>query len=117
MQRDFGDRAFDVAETGGLPELGAGVKHFEDPPRVLGGFLRTLEDDLVAVHVGDHAEASLDLGDVLIVMAEDDRRQSVVIEGEREFGRLAVARRRRALGSDWGNPRNRPVHCSQSGVS
>ena len=69
------DHALDIAGVGGLTELGALIEHFEHAPRLLAGLLRAANHDLVAVGVGDHAEAALDERDVLVVMAEHDARR------------------------------------------
>ncbi len=92
------DRAFDVAFVGRLAELGALVEQFEHAPRLLARLARAANDDLVAVGVGADAEPALDAGDVLVVVAEDDRGQTVVVEGEGDLGRFRLAGLRRGRG-------------------
>ena len=46
---------------------------------------RAANDDLIAVGVGADAEPALDARDILVVMAEHDRGQPVVVEGERDL--------------------------------
>jgi hypothetical protein len=117
LQRHFRDCAIYIAEAGGLTDLGARIQHLQDPARILASFLRTLDDNLVAVRVGDDAKTPFDLGDVLVVMTKNDRRQTVVIEGQRNLGRFGVSRFGGALSRNRGNPGNRPVLRSQSFIS
>ena len=48
----FGDDALDIAFARRLTQLDALVKHLEDPARLLAGFARPLDDDLISVGVG-----------------------------------------------------------------
>ena len=100
----FLDHAFDVAFAGGLAELGAFVEQLENATRLLARFARPANDDLVAVGVRGDAETALDARDVLIVVAEDDRSQAVVVESERDlrrFGLAVVRRERRRRKWEW----------------
>ena len=99
------DHAFDVAFPGGLAELGAFIKQFENATRLFARFAGPANDDLVAVGVGGDAETALDARDVLIVVAKDDRSQAVVVESERDLRRLGLAAGRRGVGG--GNRRSR----------
>src|ERR1700722_16822889 len=81
------DDAFDVALAGGLPELGALVERFEHATGLLAGVLGAADQDLMAGGVGVHAEAALDAGNILVVMAEHDGGQTIVVERERHLDR------------------------------
>ena len=48
---------------------------------------------MVAVGVGDHAEPALEMGEVLVVLAEDEAREPVVVEGQRDLGGFGDAGR------------------------
>ena len=56
----------------GSPRETRAVERFEHPPRVVAGLGRALQYDVVAVGMGDDVEASLELGDVLVVLAEHE---------------------------------------------
>src|SRR5262249_34475299 len=74
----FRDHPLDVAFTCGLALLHALVQHLEHAARLLARLARALDDNLIAVGVSRDAERALNAGDVLIVMAENDRGGGVV---------------------------------------
>ena len=92
-----------------MTQLDALVKHLEDPARLLAGFARPLDDDLVSVGVSRHPETALDARDVLIVVSEDDRGGGVVGKGDGDFGRFGFAKRRIADRRAGGDARRRTV--------
>ena len=60
-------------------------------PRTRRGVGRPLDDDAVAERVHHDAEPAFDMGEVLVVMAEDEARPRIVLEGEGDLGRLGEA--------------------------
>ena len=93
------DDALDVAFARRLARLDALVEHFEHAARLLARLARALDDDLVAVGVGDDAEPALDAGDVLVVMAEHHRGEAIVVEREGDLGRRRSRRFSSRLGA------------------
>ena len=87
------DGAVDVAERQGGAVADAFVQVLEHVPRLVGGARHALQHDVVAERVGGDAEAALEMGEVLVVMAENEARQAVVVEGEGDLGPLLDARR------------------------
>jgi hypothetical protein len=81
----FLNGAVDIAQRQPLALPDAGIKIFEHAAGVLGRFRRTLDRHMVAVGVGDHAQTTLDLGEILVIFAENHRGEAIVIEGERDF--------------------------------
>ena len=87
------DGALDVAGDQLVAALEPLVERVEHAPRLLAGVARALERDVVAALLGDHAEPVLDQREVLVVLAEQQRGEAVVVEGERDLGRGVVAGR------------------------
>ena len=65
---------------------------------MLAGLLRSLDGDEIAVGVGDDAEAALQLGEILIVMAKNQRSVAIVVEREVDLDIVALALRALHLG-------------------
>ena len=86
------DRAVDVAERQRRAVADALVQPLQHAPRLLGGLGRAFDDDAVAVDVGDDAEPALEMGEVLVVLAEHEAGEAVVLEGQGDLGRLLDAR-------------------------
>ena len=73
------------------------VEALEHAPRLLAGLARSHDGDLVAALVGHHPEPALDQGEMLPVLAQQQRGQPIVVEGERDLGGRAVRGGRRRL--------------------
>src|SRR5690606_4293907 len=76
----------------GGAEPGAVVEPLEHAPRQLRGLGRALDGDPVAVGDGRHVEASLQMGEVLVVLTENKAGEAVVVEGEADLGLFLDAR-------------------------
>ena len=70
------------------------VEAFEHAARLLAGVARARERDVIAALLGHDAEPALDQGEVLAVLAEQQRGEAIVVEGEHDLGRGFVGLRR-----------------------
>ena len=84
------DRAVDVALAQVVAALELLVEAFQHAARLLAGVARAVDGDVIAALLGDHAEPALDQREILAVLAEQDRGEPVVVEGEHDLrgGRL-----------------------------
>ena len=66
------------------------VEAFEHAARLLAGAARAVERDVIAALLRDYAEPALDQREILPVLAEQERGEPVVLEGEHDLrgGRL-----------------------------
>ena len=96
LQRAFLDRAIDIAEADRLAELYPRIEVFEHVAGLFAGFRGALDRDLIADGVGEDAEPAFDLGEVLVVMPEEQRGVAIVVEGQSDLGGRLRGDRRRA---------------------
>ena len=89
------DRALDVAGDELVAALEPLVEALEHAARLLDGVARALERDLIAALLGDDAEPALDQREVLAVLAEQQRGEAIVVEGEHDLGGGVCRRRHR----------------------
>ena len=82
------DSAFDVALQQIVAALDPLVKTFEHAARLLAGAARAVEGNVVAARTGDDAEIALDQREVLPILPEQGRGEPVIVEGERDLGRV-----------------------------
>ena len=91
LQRAFLDGAVHIAQGDGLPMPHALVENFEHSPRLFAGLGRALDDDVIAIGDRRDFQPSLDLGEVLVIEAEDQSSQAIVLEGEGDLAGVGVA--------------------------
>ena len=82
LRRALLDRAVDVAGRQSVAGFDPRVEKFERAAGGIAGFGRAFQRHVVAVGVGNDAEAAFDLGEVLVELAEDERGEAIVGEGE-----------------------------------
>ena len=75
LQRAFLDRAVDFAETDRLAHLHPRIEIFEHLAGLLAGLRRAFQRDMIAIRIGEHAKPPFDLGEVLIILAEEQWRR------------------------------------------
>ena len=61
------------------------IQRLEHRARLLAGLTRPAQDHLVAIGVSLHAKLALDMREILVVMAEHQRGETVIVEGQRNF--------------------------------
>ena len=67
------------------------IKNFKHPPRLFAGLGGALDGDVIAIGDRRDFKASLDLGDVLVIEAEDQGGEAIVLEGEGDLAGVRVA--------------------------
>ena len=88
------NRAVDVAETHRVAEFDLGIEVFENALSLFAGFRRPFERHVIAVGMRRNSEPALYLGDILVVLAEQQRSEAIVVEGQSELGIPPVGRSR-----------------------
>ena len=81
------DRAFNVTGDDFVAALEPRIEPLEDAARLLAGVARSLDGDLVAALLRDHAEPPLDQSEVLSILAKQQRGEAIVVERERDLRR------------------------------
>ena len=84
---DHANSAIDVAGADILPEPGAGIEPLEDLRRLLARRRGAANGDAIAARRDVDAEAGLDQGEMLVVLAEKERQKAIVVECERHARR------------------------------
>ena len=87
------DGALDVAGNQFIAALEPLIEPLQHASRLLAGFARSHDGDLVSALVGYHPQAALDQGEILSVLAEQQRGEPVVVEGERDLRRRGLRHR------------------------
>ena len=82
------DGAVDVALHQFVAALEPLIKALEHAARLIAGFARAFERDLIAARIGDDAEPALDQSEVLAVLSEQRGGEAVVVEGENDLRRI-----------------------------
>ena len=90
LQRAFLYGAVHIAQRDGLPMPNALIKNFKHPPRLFAGLGGALDGDVIAIGDRRDFKASLDLGDVLVIEAEDQGGEAIVLEGEGDLAGVGV---------------------------
>jgi hypothetical protein len=88
LKRALLDRAIDIAEREGRAIADAVVEPFEHAAGLLGSVESALDHDPVAVGVRRHPKAALEMSEILVVVAEEETRETIVVEGQRDLGRF-----------------------------
>jgi hypothetical protein len=83
LERSLLQRAVHVAGGEALAGLRLLVERLQRAPRPVDGVARALQRQMVAVHGGDHRETPLDMGEVLVVLANHEAGAFVVRKGQR----------------------------------
>src|SRR5690606_9050133 len=86
LEGAFLDGAVYVAGAEGRSLAGAIVEPLQHPPRQLRRLGRALDGHPVAVRDSRHVEASLQMGEVLVVLTENQTGEAIVVEGEADLG-------------------------------
>jgi hypothetical protein len=89
----FLDRAIDIAEPDRLAKLHPRIEVFQNQPRTFARHRRPLDRHVIAVRIGDHAEPAFEFRKVLVVLSEDERGMTIVVEGQGYLGDGALVRR------------------------
>src|SRR5690606_34669847 len=82
----LGDRALDVAGRDVLAAAQPRIKILKNPARAFRLFGLAFQHDMIAIGAGQHAEAPLKQGEMLVVKAKQAAREMIVIEGEHDLG-------------------------------
>ena len=82
------DGAVDVALHQFVAALEPLIKALEHAARLIAGFARAFDGDVIAARIGDDAKPALDQSEVLAVLAEQRRGEAVVVEGESDLCRI-----------------------------
>ncbi len=93
------DSAVDVALHQFVAALESLVKALEHAARLIAGFARAFERDVIAARIGDDAEPALDQREVLAVLPEQHGGEPVVVEGQNDLGRIVRRDEDRLFGS------------------
>ncbi len=86
-------RAFHVSRGEIVAALEIFIKAFEHAPRLFAGIAGAFDGDVIAARVGDHVEPPLDQREVLPVLAEQRRSESIVFKGQHDLRRRAALAR------------------------
>jgi len=81
------DGALDVAGDQFIAALEPLIEALQHAPRLLAGIARSHDGDLVSALVGHHPQPALDQGEILAVLAQQQRGEPIVVEGERDLRR------------------------------
>src|SRR5215207_7439828 len=111
------DRPIDISGRQRRAVLDAPVEAFQDAARLFGGLRRHFDDDAVTIHVSDDAEPPLQMGDVLVVLAEDEAGPAIILKTQGNFGRLLDARMRMGRRTPPLPPRRNAIDRPQNLVS
>jgi len=84
------DRALDIAGDELVAALEPRVEPVEHMARLLAGVTRALDGDMIAALFRNDAQPALDQRQVLSILAEQQRRQPIVVVGERNMRRSIV---------------------------
>ena len=87
LRQGHPDGAFDVALHQFVAALEPFVEAVEHAARLLAGLARAFERDMIAARGRRDAEPPFDQREVLAVLAEQDRGEAIVVEGENDLGR------------------------------
>ena len=68
------------------------IEPFEHAPRLLDALARAFDRDVIAALLRDDAEPALDQREVLAVLAEQQRGEAIVVEGEHDLASGAAVR-------------------------
>ena len=88
------DGAVDIALHQFVAAFEPLIKAFEHAARLIAGFARAFDGDLIAARIGDDAEPAFDQCEILAVLPEQHGGEAVVVEGEHDLRRACPARRR-----------------------
>ena len=88
MRQREPDGAVDVALHQFVAALEPLVETFEHAARLIAGFARAFERDVIAARIGDDAEPALDQSEVLAVLPEQHGGEAIVVEGQNDLRRI-----------------------------